>query len=55
MITSEFLVSQTAKPEMASSSKIWIASYLTKNGSYRFQALRNPAEQTVHPGKVLHL
>jgi hypothetical protein len=30
MITSEFLVSQTAKPELASSSRIWIASYLTK-------------------------
>jgi hypothetical protein len=55
MITSEFLVSQTAKPEIASSSRIWIASYLTKNGSYRFQAPWNPAEQTVHPGKVLHL
>jgi hypothetical protein len=33
---SEFLVSQTAKFEMVSSSNIWIISYLMENGIYRF-------------------
>jgi hypothetical protein len=33
---SEFLVSQTSKSEMVSSSKIWITSYLMENNNYKF-------------------
>jgi hypothetical protein len=32
----EFLVSQTTKFEVVSSSKIWIISYLMENGNYKF-------------------